>query len=124
SKIEQEVVNSGPNKNVLGDFSSRDDDLSFTLDNVDLLIGSRFKQRYARKIGDDYYLLTAQWNVETKEWVKYFPKNDWWAVEGIYPEEWNKRPASNLCEPLYRLSGVRVAPLSRQARPLRLTTTS
>lgn len=98
SRMEQEVVKSGPEKNVLGDFSSRDDDLTFTINDVDMLIGSRFKQRYAKKIGDDYYILPAQWNVETKEWVKYFPKNDWWAAEDIYPRQWNKRPSSKLCE--------------------------
>ncbi len=98
SKMEQEVVKSGPGKNVLGDFSISDEHLTFSLDDVDLLIGSRFKQRYAKKIGDDYYLLPAQWNVETKEWVRYFPKNDWWAAEDIYPRQWNKRPASKLCE--------------------------
>ena len=56
------------------DFSSNDPDLTFTLEDVDLIIGSRFKQRYMKKIGDDYYLLPAQWNISTREWVKYFPK--------------------------------------------------
>jgi predicted CXXCH cytochrome family protein len=96
--MEQEVIKAGPNKNVLGDFSSKDSDLTFTLDDVDLLVGSRSKQRYAKKIGDDYYMLPAQWNVKTKEWVPYKPKKDWWATEGLYPKEWDKRPTSRLCE--------------------------
>ena len=98
SKQEQEVIRDGPNKNVLGDFSSKDPDLTFTLDDVDLLVGSRFKQRYAKKIGDDYFMLPAQWNVKTKEWVKYNPKKDWWTIGYIYPKEWNRRPTSKLCE--------------------------
>jgi predicted CXXCH cytochrome family protein len=98
NKMEQVAIKEGPNKNVLGNFLSQDFDLPFKLDDVDMLVGSRFKQRYAKKIGDDYYMLPAQWNVKTKEWVTYQPKNDWWAREGVYPKEWNKRPTSKLCE--------------------------
>ncbi len=98
SKMEQPVVPEDPGKTVKGDFSSDDPVLTFGLDDVDMLVGSRFKQRYAKKIGDDFYMLGAQWNVEARQWVKYQPKNDWWAAESIYPSEWNKRPTSRLCE--------------------------
>jgi len=99
NKMEQEVIKTGIAQNVLGDFSSEDSDRSFSLNEVNMLVGSRFKQRYAQKIGDDYYMLPAQWNVETKEWVKYHPKKDWWAAKkGLYPTEWDKRPTSKLCE--------------------------
>jgi predicted CXXCH cytochrome family protein len=99
SKMEQEVIRTGMDRTVLGDFSSKDPDLTFTLDEVDMLVGSRFKQRYAKKIQNDYYMLPAQWNVDTKEWVPYHPKQDWWAAEeGLYPKEWYKRPTSKLCE--------------------------
>ena len=72
--MEQEVIRAGFDQIVLGDFSSKDSDLTFTLDEVDMLVGSRFKQRYAKKMGDDYYMLAAQWNVEKMEWVRYHPK--------------------------------------------------
>lgn len=98
ARMEQEVIREGPNRNVLGDFSSKDPDLTFSLDEVDMLVGSRFKQRYAKRIGDDYYMLPAQWTVATKEWARYQPKKDWWAREGIYPSEWNRRPYSRLCQ--------------------------
>lgn len=98
SKMEQPVVVEDPDKTVKGDFSSNDADLTFGIEDVDIVVGSRFKQRYAKKIGDDYYMLPAQWNVATKQWVNYQPKNDWWAAENVYPPEWNKRPASKLCE--------------------------
>jgi predicted CXXCH cytochrome family protein len=98
TKMEQKVIATGFDRNVLGDFSSDDPDLTFSLDEVDMLVGSRFKQRYAKRIGDDYYMLPAQWNVETEEWVPYNPKKDWWAAEGLYPKEWHKRPNSKLCE--------------------------
>ena len=98
SKIEQDVIPQGPDKTVKGDFSSDDSDLTFTLQDVNMVVGSRFKQMYAQKIGADFYMLPAQWNVATKEWVKYQPENQWWAVEGIYPPEWDKQPTSKLCE--------------------------
>jgi len=99
SRMEQVViVTEGTDRNVHGDFSSKDPDLTFTLDDVDMLVGNRFKQRYAKKIGDDYYMLPAQWNLETKEWVPYKPKKGWWAMEGLYPDQWDKRPTSKLCE--------------------------
>ena len=98
SKMEQPVVLKDPDKTVKGDFSSDSPVLTFGLEDVDMVIGSRFKQRYAKKIGDDFYVLPAQWNVETKQWVSYQPKNDWWAAESIYPAQWNKRPTSRLCE--------------------------
>jgi hypothetical protein len=95
--MEQKPVWKGPQRNVVGDFSIPDEDLTFTPGDVDMIIGSRFKQRYAKKIGDDHYLLKAQWDVAPKEWVFYFPKLDWWAYEGIYPAAWDKRPAPKLC---------------------------
>ncbi len=98
SKMEQSVIMNGPDQTIVADFSSDEPILTFKLDDVDMVVGSRFKQRYAKKIGDDFYMLPAQWNVETKQWVNYQPKNDWWAAESIYPPEWDKRPTSRLCE--------------------------
>jgi predicted CXXCH cytochrome family protein len=97
SKMEQQVIKEGNDKTVLGDFSITDPDLTFTLNDVNMLVGSRFKQRYAKSIDGEYYLLPAQWNVQQKEWVQYKPKKDWWAAAAIYPEDWDKRPYSKLC---------------------------
>lgn len=79
---------------LVADFSTNP--FSFTLKDADLLLGNRFKQRFMKKIGDDYYILPMQWNVATKEWVKYFPKDEWWVPQ--YPEDWQKRPTSKLCD--------------------------
>ncbi len=98
SKMEQEVIPHGPNITVKGNFSQKDPIRTFELEDVDLVVGSRFKQRYSKKIGDDWYMLPAQWNVKAKKWVKYHPKNDWWAKEGNYSKEWDQRPTSKLCE--------------------------
>ncbi len=60
----------------------------FTVNDVALVYGSKWKQRYFTKIGDDYYPLPVQWDIGTKEWLKYHvPDNgaDWWAV--FYPSD-------------------------------------
>ncbi len=98
ARMEQEPIGQGPARNVLGDFSSGNPDLTFSLDDVDMLVGSRFKQRYAKRIGDEFYMLPAQWKVASGKWAKYLPRKDWWARGGIYPPEWNRRPYSKLCQ--------------------------
>ncbi|MBI5049117.1 MAG: cytochrome C [Deltaproteobacteria bacterium] len=86
----------GTGKNVLGDFTSKDPVLTFKPEDVDMLIGSRFKQRYAKKISDDYFIHPAEWNIAKKKWQPYVPKKDWWVPQ--YPADWDKKPASRLCE--------------------------
>ena len=48
--------------------------------------GSKWKQRYFTKIGDDYYPLPVQWDVRNKKWMKYHVPDtgaDWWGVLSI-----------------------------------------
>jgi hypothetical protein len=56
---------------VLGDFSKTDPALTFKLDDVALVYGSKWKQRYFQKQGDDYYPLGAQWDVRNNHTVNY-----------------------------------------------------
>jgi len=37
----------------------------FNKDQITLVYGSIWKQRYFTKIGDDYFVFSAQWNVRT-----------------------------------------------------------
>lgn len=61
----------------LGDFQGEDPSRPFTLEDVDYVLGSRWKQHYIQR-GEDgvFRLLPAQWNVATQEWVPYHP-DDW-----------------------------------------------
>jgi hypothetical protein len=77
SKMEQEVISTGFDQTVLGDFSSKDSDLTFTLDEVDMLVGSRFKQRYAKKMGDDYYMVCFQCHMRGKPHKGQFETYAW-----------------------------------------------
>jgi predicted CXXCH cytochrome family protein len=75
--------------------------VKFTKDDVAFVYGSRWKQRYFKKVGDDYFPLPAQWNIETKKWSKYHVPDtgDWWAKN--YPDpagDNSARPTGPLCD--------------------------
>jgi mono/diheme cytochrome c family protein len=57
----------------------------FSKDQVALVYGSIWKQRYFTRIGDDYYPEPAQWDVTHHVWRPYFVAKgtDWW--EPFYP---------------------------------------
>lgn len=83
---------------VLPDFSRADPLLTFKLDDVALVYGSKWKQRYFKKVGNDYFPLGAQWDVSHKLWRAYFvqPNTDWWVP--FYPADNAKRPTGPLCD--------------------------
>jgi len=72
--------------------------VKFTKDRVAFVYGSIWKQRYFTKIGDDYFPLPAQWEVNNHKWSKYFAgdKADWWAK--FYPADNMKRPTGPTCD--------------------------
>ena len=83
---------------VLPDFSKSDPLLTFKLSDVAFVYGSRWKQRYFTKIGDDYFPLGAQWDVTHRVWRGYLvqPNTDWWVPH--YPADNMKRPTGPLCD--------------------------
>ena len=83
---------------IIPDLSKPDPLVSFSKDDVAFVYGSRWKQRYFTKIGDDYYPEPAQWDVTHKKWRRYFVPNDadWWAP--LYPADNFKRPTGPLCD--------------------------
>ena len=71
----------------------------FTLDQVAFVYGSKWKQRYFTKIGDEYYPLPVQWDVGNKKWLKYHVPDtsaDWWAA--YYPSDNMQRPTGPTCD--------------------------
>jgi predicted CXXCH cytochrome family protein len=83
---------------VLPDFSKTDPLLTFKLDDVAFVYGSKWKQRYFTRAGNDYYPLPAQWDVTHRVWRPYFvqPNTDWWVR--FYPADNMKRPTGPLCD--------------------------
>ena len=81
------------------DLSKADPKLvTFTKDDVAFVYGSRWKQRYFKKVGDDYFPLPVQWDFTHQKWSAYFVKNgsDWWAP--LYPPDNMQRPTGPLCD--------------------------
>jgi predicted CXXCH cytochrome family protein len=70
----------------------------FTKDQVALVYGSLWKQRYFTKVGDDYYPLGAQWDVINKTWRPYKVADgtDWWVK--FYPPDNMQRPTGPTCD--------------------------
>lgn len=81
---------------IIPDLSKSNSLVHFTTNDVALVYGSKWKQRYFQKIGDDYFVLPAQWDVTHHQWRPYFVKDDWWAP--LYPPDNFKRPTSALCD--------------------------
>lgn len=83
---------------ILPDLSKPNPLVHFTKDDIAFVYGSKWKQRYFKKVGNDYYVFPAQWDVTTQVWRPYFVKNgtDWWAP--LYPPDNFKRPTGPLCD--------------------------
>ena len=70
----------------------------FTKDQIALVYGSIWKQRYFTKVGDDYFPLPAQWDVGNRKWLPYHVPNtgDWWTA--FYPADNMQRPTGPTCD--------------------------
>ena len=83
---------------IIPDLSKPDPLVKFTRDDVALVYGSLWKQRYFTKVGKDYFPEAAQWDVTHQVWRPYFvaPGTDWW--EPFYPADNMKRPTGPTCD--------------------------
>jgi predicted CXXCH cytochrome family protein len=83
---------------IIPDLSKPDPLVKFTKDDIAFVYGSKWKQRYFTKRGDDYYPLDAQWDVTHQTWRAYkaAPGTDWWTA--YYPNDNAQRPTGPLCD--------------------------
>jgi predicted CXXCH cytochrome family protein len=83
---------------IIPDLSKPDPLVTFTKDDIAWVYGSKWKQRYFTKVGDDYFPLGAQWDVTHKMWRPYkvAPNTDWWVPH--YPDDNMKRPTGPTCD--------------------------
>jgi predicted CXXCH cytochrome family protein len=83
---------------VLADFTKPDPVRTFVLGDVAFVYGSRYKQRYFTRRGDDYFPLPAQWDVKKKVWLPYHVEagTDWW-VPFYGPTNFD-RPTGPTCD--------------------------
>src|SRR5579871_1779176 len=83
---------------IIPDLSKPDPLVTFTKDDIAFVYGSKWKQRYFTKRGDDYYPLGAQWDVTHQIWRAYMvaPNTDWWVK--FYPADNMQRPTGPTCD--------------------------
>ena len=83
---------------VTPDLSKPDPLLTFTVNDIAWVYGSKWKQRYFTKRGDDYYPLSAQWDVGKQLWRPYkvAANTDWWVP--FFPDDNMGRPTGQLCD--------------------------
>jgi len=83
---------------IIPDFNKADPLLTFKKDEIAFVYGGKWKQRYFKRVGDDYFPLPAQWDVTHKIWRPYNVKagTDWWTT--YYPQDNFKRPTGALCD--------------------------
>lgn len=83
---------------ILGDFSKPNELVTFKKEDIVFTYGSKWKQRYFTKIGNDYFAFPAQWDVKAKVWRRYYVRDgtDWWTKH--YPAEQMQRPTGPTCD--------------------------
>ena len=83
---------------VIPDLSKPDPLVTFKLSDVAFVYGTKWKQRYFTKVGNDYFPLGAQWDITNKVWRPYMvqPNTDWWVPH--YPADNMQRPTGPLCD--------------------------
>jgi predicted CXXCH cytochrome family protein len=83
---------------IIPDFAKPDPLLTFGKAEIAFVYGSKWKQRYFTKVGDDYFPLPAQWDVTHRQWRPYNVAigADWWTA--FYPPENSKRPTGPTCD--------------------------
>src|SRR5690349_19774230 len=82
---------------IIPDLTKPDPLLKFTKDEIAFVYGTKWKQRYFKKVGDDYYPFPAQWDITHKLWRPYQAAagTDWWVR--FYPGDNFARPTGTLC---------------------------
>ena len=81
---------------LVADFTASNNLVTFSTNDIALVYGSKWKQRYFKRIGADYYPLPAQWDITHALWRPYFARDDWWAP--LYPPDNFKRPTGPTCD--------------------------
>ena len=83
---------------ILGDFSKPNEFVNFKKEDIVFTYGSKWKQRYFTKIGNDYFAFPAQWDVKAGMWRRYYVRDgtDWWTKH--YPAEQMQRPTGPTCD--------------------------
>jgi Cytochrome c554 and c-prime len=107
---------------VVGDFSKPDPLVTFRLDDVALVYGTKWKQRYFIRRNNDYVPAPAQWDITNKIWRPFFvqPNTDWWVpLYPAQPGDNTGRPTGPLCDGCHSVNfNVQNKPAARRSKHL------
>ena len=83
---------------ILPDLTKPNPLVTFKKEDIAFTYGSKWKQRYFQKIGDEYFPLPAQWDVTHQMWRPYNTAvgTDWWTK--FYGTANTDRPTGPLCD--------------------------
>ena len=83
---------------ILADFEQNNPLVTFDKEDVAFTYGSKWKQRYFTRNGNDLFVFPAQWDIQRREWRRYHPQpgGDWWTE--FYPLDPMQRPTGPLCD--------------------------
>src|SRR6202158_1624703 len=83
---------------IIPDLSKPDPLVKFTKDDIAFVYGSKWKQRYFTKKGDDYFPLGEQGDLPPQIWRPYMgtAATGWWVP--FYPADNMQRPTGPLCD--------------------------
>lgn len=81
---------------IIADFLTTNHLVNFSTNDIALVYGGKWKQRYFKQVGNDYFPFPAQWDVTHKTWRPYFAKDDWWSP--FYPPDNFQRPTGPTCD--------------------------
>jgi predicted CXXCH cytochrome family protein len=83
---------------IIPDLSKPDPLVTFGVADIAFVYGSRWKQRYFKRVGDDFVPLPAQWDVVHAMWRPYHvpDSTDWWVP--FYGKDNADRPTGPLCD--------------------------
>ncbi len=72
--------------------------VTFGVADIALVYGTRWKQRYFKRVGDELFPLPAQWDVTHEVWKAYHVPDgaDWWVP--FYGKDNLERPTGPLCD--------------------------
>src|SRR5258708_2915556 len=77
---------------IIPDLSKPNPVFPFSAGDVAFVYGSKWKQRYFKRIGDDYFPLPVQWDVTHKIWAPYVVKTRTACYAPSYPPPTFMRP--------------------------------
>ena len=83
---------------IIPDLTKPDPLVTFGVADIAFVYGSKWKQRYFKRVGDDYFPLPAQWDVQHATWRPYHVPDtaDWWVP--FYGKDNMERPTGPLCD--------------------------